>query len=115
MMAEEHARGDYSGECAGGIRLGAYGLVPSSWGLMAQAQAAFRVRSGATEIALDHELAGEIIAAAERGWRLKSRLGACGLGVRLRGRTQLTLAVHRYQPITPRTRGRASTALGKGL
>ena len=46
-------------------RLGAYGLVPGSRVLMAQAQPAFILRIGETEIAVDHEVAGEIIVAAD--------------------------------------------------
>ncbi len=54
-----------SGDPARLDRLGAYGLVPGSRVLMAQVQPAFILRIGETEIAVDLEVAGEIIVAAE--------------------------------------------------
>ncbi len=54
-----------SGDAARLDRLGAYGLVPGSLVLMAQARPTFILRIGETEIAVDQEVAGQIIVEAE--------------------------------------------------
>ena len=53
-----------TGDAARLDRLGAYGLVPGSLVQMAQAQPTYILRIGETEIAVDHDVAREIIVEA---------------------------------------------------